>query len=70
MGLVLANRGRIDSAVELFREALRIQPDFAAAHENLARVLILQSKRSEAIYHYQEALRIMKSRPQAATPPK
>lgn len=70
MGLVLANRGRIDSAVELFREALRIQPDFAAAHENLARILILQSKRSEAIYHYQEALRIMKSRPQAATPPR
>jgi len=69
MALVLATRGRLDSAVELFREALKIKPDFAEAHENLARVLNLQNKRSEAIFHYQEALRIMKSRPQTSTPP-
>jgi len=69
MGLALASRGHLDKAVELLRETLRIQPDFATAHENLARVLALQGNRSEAIYHYEEALRIMRSRPRAPPPP-
>ena len=69
MGLALASRGHLDKAVELLRETLRIQPDFATAHENLARVLALQGNRSEAIYHYEEALRIIRSRPRAPPPP-
>ena len=69
MGLVLASRRHLDQAGALFREAVRIQPDLAAAHEHLARVLALQGNRPEAIYHYEEALRIMRTRPQALTPP-
>jgi Dolichyl-phosphate-mannose-protein mannosyltransferase/Tetratricopeptide repeat len=64
VGLVLARRGHLDKAVELFRRALSIQPEFVAAHQNLARVLTFQGNRSEAIYHYEEALRIMKAQPQ------
>jgi hypothetical protein len=68
MGLVLASRGHLERAAELFREALRLQPDFAMAHENLARILISQDKRTEAIYHHEEALRIMRAGPQTSTP--
>ncbi len=63
MGFILARRGQLDSAIELFREALRLQPQLAEAHESLARALASQGKREEAIQHYQEALRILKSRP-------
>ena len=69
VGLVLARRGHLHAAAELFRRALVIQPEFAEAHQNLARVLRLQGNRSEAIYHYEEALRIMKTRPQALVTP-
>lgn len=64
MGFTLAIRGQLDRAIALFREALRIQPGLAEAHENLARALAEQGKRDEAVHHYQEALRIMKSRSQ------
>jgi hypothetical protein len=70
MGLVLASRGHLDLATELLRASLRIQPGLATAHESLARILLLQDKRSEAIYHYQEALRILRSLPQTSMPPR
>jgi hypothetical protein len=68
MGVTLAMRGQLDRAIELFREALRIQPGMAEAHENLARALAQQGKRDEAIHHFQEALRIVKSQSKAEVP--
>jgi cytochrome c-type biogenesis protein CcmH/NrfG len=41
---------------------VRNEPEHAEAHESLGRALAQQGKRDEAVQHYQEALRIMKSR--------
>ncbi|MBI2347931.1 MAG: tetratricopeptide repeat protein, partial [Deltaproteobacteria bacterium] len=68
LGRVVAAQGQLGEAVEHFRDALRIQPEFADAHESLGRALAQQGKRDEAVKHYQEALRIMKSGAGAASP--
>jgi len=57
LGVALANRGRIDEAVEHYRESLRIKPDFADAHNNLGITLAREGRIDEAIKHYREALR-------------
>jgi enolase len=41
-----------------FREALRWNPDFADAHNNLGIVLAQQGKPSEALDHFRDAIRI------------
>lgn len=69
MGFVLAGRGKFERALELFRRALRVQPNFAEAHESLGRVLALQGKTEEAIQHFQEALRLLKSRSERRSQP-
>ena len=53
LGITLARQGKLEEAIEHFREALRIQPEFAAARESLGRALALQGKREEAIQHSQ-----------------
>jgi hypothetical protein len=65
VGYILARRDQLSKAVDLFHQALRIQPEFAEAHEALAQTLALQGKEGEAIKHHNEALRIMKSDPAA-----
>ena len=42
-----------------------MHPEFAAAHSNLASILQQQSKLTEAISHYQEAIRIQPAFPDA-----
>ncbi len=49
---------RLNDAAAAFREALRLLPDFAEAHNNLGLVLAEQGKLDEAVAHYREALRI------------
>ncbi|OGP29983.1 MAG: hypothetical protein A2038_13830 [Deltaproteobacteria bacterium GWA2_57_13] len=44
--------------MEHFREAVRINPAHAAAHNNLGYALLLQGKLEEAIAHFRQALRI------------
>jgi tetratricopeptide (TPR) repeat protein len=51
--------------VRHFLEALRVRPDYAAAHNNLANVLLEQERLQEAIRHYSEALRIQPGFPEA-----
>lgn len=41
-----------------FREALRIQPDFAFAHYNMADSLARMGRMDEAIAHFREARRL------------
>jgi Flp pilus assembly protein TadD len=49
---------RLDDAVHHLRQALRIDPDLAMAHTNLALALEARGDREEAIEHLQQALRI------------
>jgi Flp pilus assembly protein TadD len=39
MGLRLASQGRLDGAIDQFREALQLRPGFKAAEDNLAAML-------------------------------
>ena len=49
---------RLDEAKEHYLKALRINPDYMAAHNNLGIALEMQGLRDEAISHFLEALRI------------
>jgi len=55
---VLVRRGRWAGAVEHYQEALRLRPDYAEAHNNLASALGRQERWDEAIGHYRRALEI------------
>ena len=58
LGIVLADQGRLDEAIDHYLEALRIKPDYADAHNDLGVALADEGKLDEAIAHYSEALRI------------
>jgi Flp pilus assembly protein TadD len=64
LGKVMAAQGQLDNAIALFRQAVRIQPDSAEAHHNLAMALADKGIQDEAVRELQEAARIMQSRPQ------
>ena len=48
--------GRFDAAVEQFRRALALRPDYADAHNNLGIALTTQGRIDEAIVHYERAI--------------
>ena len=50
--------GRRDEAEKEYREALRINPDFAAAHINFGNLLDDIGRKEDAVAEYREALRI------------
>jgi tetratricopeptide (TPR) repeat protein len=56
--MALVNQGKYDEGIARYRDALRIQADFADAHNNLGVALANQGKYDEAIDHFSEALRI------------
>jgi tetratricopeptide (TPR) repeat protein len=47
---------KLDEAVTRYREALKIRPEYAQAHYNLAIALIAQDKSEEALAHLTTAL--------------
>ena len=65
MGNALARQGKIKAAIGHYRKALRINPDFADAHYNLANALVSQGNLEDAISHFSEALKIKPDFPQA-----
>ena len=48
----------VDEAIAHYREALEINPDFAASHNNLGILLAGLGQVDEAIPHYRKALEI------------
>jgi Tfp pilus assembly protein PilF len=58
LGVVLDGQGLWDQAVEHYRQALAIKPDFAEAHYNWGVVLSRQGHADAALEHYREAVRI------------
>jgi Flp pilus assembly protein TadD len=61
----LFKKGRLNEAINEFREALRLNPDYAEAHCNLGAALGTQGRLDEAVTHLQEALRLRPDYPDA-----
>jgi protein O-mannosyl-transferase len=57
LGNVLLDTDRVQEAMEHFRQALQLKPDYSSAHNNLGLVLAKTGRPQEAIEHYQQALR-------------
>jgi len=56
LGNALAKQGRVNDAIETYRQALRVQSDDAVAHFNLANLLAEQGRLEEAKHHYEKAV--------------
>ncbi len=57
LGVALGARGEHDAALEHYREAVRIKPNYADAHDNLGSVLRSEGRTDEAIAEYRLAVR-------------
>jgi protein O-GlcNAc transferase len=58
LGLIASRTGRNDLAIDDFKAALRLNPDFAEAHTDLAIELATQRKLAEAVDSFRQALRV------------
>jgi tetratricopeptide (TPR) repeat protein len=58
LGVVLRYQGKLSESVATLREAIRLRPDFADAHLNLARTLVAQDEPIAAIAEFREAIRL------------
>jgi tetratricopeptide (TPR) repeat protein len=69
VGTTLANllleQGRIDEAIQCYRDVVQLEPSSALAHYNLAVGLHRSHRLREAIFHYKEALKIDPKYPDA-----
>ncbi|ACL03578.1 Tetratricopeptide TPR_2 repeat protein [Desulfatibacillum aliphaticivorans] len=57
-GTTLYNQGRENVSIPYFREAIRLDPEFAFAHYNLALALERLGRNSEALVQYTQAVRL------------
>jgi len=58
LGIRYVEAGRVDDGIARLRQALRVAPDHAEAHSNLAHALQLQGRHAEALRQFQEAARL------------
>ena len=56
--MVLFRQGKFAEAAAHYNEAIRLDPGYAGAHNNLGVVLFRQGKFEEAAAHYNEAIRL------------
>ena len=56
LGTALVLTGRTSEAINHFKQALRIDPDYAEAYNNMGNALFLTGRTSEAIAQYKQAL--------------
>ena len=55
LGIVLGAQGEADQAIDHYRRAVALRPDYAEAHYNLGRLLVEQGQLADAIAHYERA---------------
>lgn len=65
VALIGTERENTDQEERCYREAVRLRPDFAEAHNDLAVLLRATNRLDDAAHHYQEALRIRADYPEA-----
>jgi tetratricopeptide (TPR) repeat protein len=58
LGIVLNEQGEADRAIDHYRRAVVLRPDYAEAHYNLGRLLAEQGQFDDAIAHYERAAAI------------
>jgi tetratricopeptide (TPR) repeat protein len=59
LGILLYQQGRVDDAIDDFRQAVKFAPGNAAYHGNLANALLRVRHVDEAISEYREAIKIL-----------
>lgn len=57
-GIVLSEQGKSDAAIDHYRRAVELRPDYAEAHYNLGRLLVEKGHLEDAIAHYEKAAAI------------
>src|SRR5262249_29473465 len=57
LGTALAVAGQNDHAIDEYRQALALRPDYAQAHNNLAGALMQQRKFADAVVEYRAAVK-------------
>jgi tetratricopeptide (TPR) repeat protein len=55
LGIVLTERAEADQAIDHYKRAVALRPDYAEAHYNLGRLLVEQGQLDDAIAHYERA---------------
>lgn len=65
LGSAYMEQGKVDEAIECFREAVEIMPGYSAAQNNLGRALAESGNNEEAAKYYEEALRVDSNNPNA-----
>ena len=58
LGIVLSEQGEADKAIDHYRRAVVLRPDYAEAHYNLGRLLVERGQLADAIAHYERAAAI------------
>jgi len=58
LGIVLSEQGEADQAIDHYRRAVALRPDYAEAHYNLGRLLVEHGQLNDAIAHYERAAAI------------
>jgi tetratricopeptide (TPR) repeat protein len=58
LGIVLSEQGEAYQAIDHYRQAVALRPDYAEAHYNLGRLLVEQGQLADAIAHYERAAAI------------
>jgi Flp pilus assembly protein TadD len=64
LGRVLLAEGRHDEAIEQYRRAIAIKPDWAAGHFNLGKALHARRRSAEAVPVFQRSLQLQGDNPQ------
>ena len=58
LGVVLAQKGNLDKAIEHYDTAIKLKPDYLEAYYNLGNALVRKGDAEAAIYNYRKALQL------------